>query len=130
MLMQDILWWHPMPCQIHEIEFIGNSITCGYGNESSQNPPKSGFTSVNENNYMAWGAIAARELQAQYSCVAYSGRGLYQNNDGSTAGTLPKIYDQVIADNATVTWDNTRYVPDIIVINLGKIGRASCRERV
>ncbi len=101
------------------IEFIGNSITCGYGNESSQNPPKSGFTSVNENNYMAWGAIAARELQAQYSCVAYSGRGLYQNNDGSTAGTLPKIYDQVIADNATVTWDNTRYVPDIIVINLG-----------
>lgn len=101
------------------IEFIGNSITCGYGNESSQSTPKSGFSSVNENNYMAWGAITARNLSAQYSCVAYSGRGLYQNNDGTTSGTLPKIYDHGIADNASVIWDNTRYIPDIVVINLG-----------
>lgn len=101
------------------IEFIGNSITCGYGNESSQNPPKSGFSSINQNNYMAWGAITARNLNAQYSCIAYSGRGLYQNNTGSKTGTLPLIYDHVIADESSVIWDNTRFIPDILVINLG-----------
>lgn len=103
-----------------KIEFIGNSITCGYGNEvSTTDPANFPFTSVNENNYKAWGAVAARSLNAQYSCVAYSGRGLMQNNDGSVNGVLPKIYNQVIADDASVQWDTKRYVPDIIVINLG-----------
>lgn len=102
-----------------KIEFIGNSITCGYGNESSANPPVSGFTSVNENNYMAWGAVAARTLEAQYSCIAYSGRGLMQNNNGTTNGVLPQIYNQVIADQPSPTWNTNRYSPDVIVINLG-----------
>lgn len=102
-----------------KIEFIGNSITCGYGNESSANPPVAGFTSVNENNYKAWGAVTARNLNAQYSCVAYSGRGLYRNNSGTMTGTLPLIYDQSIADDASASWDHTRFTPDVIVINLG-----------
>lgn len=104
----------------HKIEFIGNSITCGYGNEVSTTDPNSfHFTSVNENNYKAWGAITARNVNAQYSCVAYSGRGMYMNNTGSTTNTLPKIYDHIIADDASNLWDHTRYTPDIIVINLG-----------
>ncbi len=105
-----------------KIEFIGNSITCGYGNEVSIENPNSvpgGFTSVNENNYKAWGAITARNLNAQYSCVAYSGRGLYKNNTGTTDGTLPQIYDNTIGDNASPDWNHTRYIPNVIVINLG-----------
>src|ERR1035437_3352728 len=54
-----------------KIEFIGNSITCGYGNELTTTVPDNfHFTSANENNYKAWGAITARNLSAQYSCVA------------------------------------------------------------
>jgi lysophospholipase L1-like esterase len=109
----------PAPLPSRRIEFIGDSQTCGYGNESSANPPVSGFTAVNENNYKAWGAITARNLNAQYSCVAYSGRGLYRNNTGAMTGTLPLMYDQTILDDATVSWDNKRYTPDVIVINLG-----------
>jgi len=108
------------PPKMKKIEFIGNSITCGYGNEISTTTPNDyHFNSVNENNYMAWGAIAARSLNAEYSCVAYSGRGMYQNNTGSKLGVLPLIYDQIIADDASTTWDHNNYVPDIVVINLG-----------
>jgi len=103
-----------------KIEFIGNSITCGYGNGiSTTSPDNFHFTSANENNYNAWGAVAARTLNAQYSCVAYSGRGLYQNNTGSKTGTLPRIYDQIIADDASTAWNHYNYIPDVIVINLG-----------
>ena len=113
----------PFPLPKRKIEFIGNSITCGYGIEAvytaAQLATISGFHSVNENNYKAWGAVTARNLNAQYSCVAYSGRGMYMNNTGATSGTLPLIYDYVIPDEANVTWDHNKYIPDVVVINLG-----------
>jgi peptidoglycan/xylan/chitin deacetylase (PgdA/CDA1 family)/lysophospholipase L1-like esterase len=112
----------PDPLPNRKIEFIGNSITCGYGNEASIQDPNShpnGFTSVNENNYKAWGSITARNLNAQYSCVAYSGRGLYMNNNGNTTNTMPLIYDRILADEASSQWDPSNYIPDVIVINLG-----------
>lgn len=110
----------PAPLPKRKIEFIGNSITCGYGNEiSTTTPDKYHFTSANENNYMAWGAVTARKVQAQYSCVAYSGRGLMQNNTGSKTGTLPLIYDNIIADSPSPVWNHYDYIPDVVVINLG-----------
>jgi len=113
----------PDPLPARKIEFIGNSMTCGYGNEVSltalQLETIQGFNSVNENNYKAWGAITARNLNAQYSCVAYSGRGLYMNNNGTTTGVMPSVYDRTFPDNATPQWDRTKYTPNVIVINLG-----------
>ncbi len=107
-----------------KIEFIGNSITVGYGNEASiaappQGNPTSGFRSVNENNYTAWGALTCRALNARYSCVAYSGRGVYRNNTGSENGTMPLVYDYVNPDKTDALWNHQRFVPDVIVIDLG-----------
>lgn len=107
-----------------KIEFIGDSYTCGYGNELSiaappTGNPNTGFHSVNENNYNAWGAIIARDLNAEYHCTAYSGRGLYRNNSGSTTGILPSIYNRINPDNSSSTWNTSTYVPDVIVIHLG-----------
>jgi lysophospholipase L1-like esterase len=107
-----------------KIEFIGNSLTCGYGNELSiagppSGNPNTGFHSVNENNYKAWGAITCRTLNAQYMCTAYSGRGLYRNNTGSTTGTLPLIYDRIHPDLTAPLWTLSNYTPDVIVISLG-----------
>ncbi|MDR2964108.1 MAG: GDSL-type esterase/lipase family protein [Bacteroidales bacterium] len=109
-----------------KIEFIGNSITTGYGNAASftaeEVQKNSGFNSVNQNNFMAWGAITTRNLIAQYSCVAYSGRGLFQNNTGSTKGTVPQFYDRVIPDSAQPLWteaDRKNFEPNYIVINVG-----------
>jgi lysophospholipase L1-like esterase len=104
------------------LEFIGDSITCGYGNEVSlleaQNPTTD-FHSVNENITRAFGSLTARDLGAEAMTVCYSGRGMYRNNTGDTANTLPRIYDRVLPDQATSRWDFTRYTPDIVVLNLG-----------
>ena len=107
-----------------KIEFIGDSFTCGYGNEASilappSGNPTTGFHSVNENNNSAWGAIACRAIDAQYMCTAYSGRGIYRNNSGSLVGTLPSINNRIHADNSSPIWDFANYIPDVVVIHLG-----------
>lgn len=103
-----------------EIEFIGNSITCGYGNEVSTIEPNTGFHSINQNNYLAWGYITARNLGYKYKTVAVSGRGLYRNNTGSTTNTIPLVYDYIFPDDPqSPSWDHSGDHPEIIVINLG-----------
>jgi lysophospholipase L1-like esterase len=105
------------------LEFIGDSYTCGYGNELSipappSGNPNTGFHSVNENNYMAWGAIASRSLNADYQTIAYSGRGMYRNNTGSKEGTIPELYfneSLLIADENKTDLKH----PDFIIIHLG-----------
>ncbi len=102
-----------------KIEFIGDSWTCGYGDEYSGAGANTGFTSVNENNDAAWGAITSRRLNAQYHCTAYSGRGLYRNNDGNTASVLPNIFNRIFPDDANSTWNHSSYIPDVVVVHLG-----------
>lgn len=110
----------PAPLPQKKMLFIGNSITCGYGNEiSTTDPGNYHFTSKNENNYLAWGAITARKLNAQYHCVAYSGRGLMQNNTGTRDTLIPDFFDQVLPGNESLQWDHSKYIPDIVVINAG-----------
>ncbi|MDB5256711.1 MAG: hypothetical protein JWM14_1406 [Chitinophagaceae bacterium] len=109
----------------YRIEFIGDSFTCGYGNEASIAPPPegnpgTGFHSKNENHYLSYSAITSRTLNAEYRCIAYSGRGMYRNNTGSEEGTLPKIYSRVFPDDPfSVSWDMKKELPDVVVIKLG-----------
>lgn len=116
----------PLPAETisGKIEFVGNSLTVGYGNEVSiaappQGNPNTGFHSVNENNYTAWGALTCRALKAKYMCTAYSGRGVYRNNTGSMIGTMPMVYDYVNPDRADAPWTHQKFVPDVVVIDLG-----------
>jgi len=108
-----------------KIEFIGNSITCGYGNmvsipDQPVGNPLTGFHPHNENAYQSYAMQTARRLNALPMLVCYSGRGLYRNFDGDTTETLPKIYDRIHLQNKkSKTWDHSKQIPDIIVINLG-----------
>lgn len=104
---------------------IGDSFSCGYGNMVEiKGPPEGnpnvGFTPINEDNYYAWGTIAARKLNYQYHCLAYSGRGMYRNNTGVKTNTMPNIYDRIFPDDAeSKKWKDKAYEPDVIVIKLG-----------
>jgi lysophospholipase L1-like esterase len=108
----------PVEKKSRKIEFIGNSITCGYGNEgTSKECP---FSPETENAYMAYGALVSRKLNADYSAVAYSGRGMYRNYDGTTTNTMSLIYDRIYPDSiASPKWDAKKYQPDLVVVNLG-----------
>lgn len=93
------------------IEFVGDSITCGYGNEAAdQNQP---FTPETENNYLTYSSLAARELGAEHITLAWSGRTMWPHN------TMPEIYGRTLPQDPKSTWDFTSWIPQAVVINLG-----------
>ncbi len=103
----------------YKIEFIGDSWTCGYGNEVSTTSPNTGFHSVNEDNGRSWGYIVAKKFDAQYHATSISGRGMYRNNTGATTGVIPDEFDKTFAGQALPLWNFNSYVPDLLVIHLG-----------
>jgi hypothetical protein len=103
----------------YKMEFIGDSWTCGYGDEVTTTSPNTGFNSVNEDNGRAWGYTVAKKFDAQYHCTAISGRGMYRNNTGTTTGVIPDEFGGIYADQASPLWNFSNYVPDLVVIHLG-----------
>lgn len=103
------------------LEFVGDSITCGYGNEISTDDPDSfHYTTVNSNGRASYGALTATLLNAEYSAVAYSGKGMSRNYAGGAGETVPDFYLDTIPDDAASTpWDPNQYIPDAVVINVG-----------
>jgi hypothetical protein len=98
------------------IEFIGDSYTCGYGNEGKSN--KEHFNYETENNFMTFGAISARMLDADYLMVCRSGIGMFQGYGGGKDFTMPQFYDEVVLHNS-LRWDFSLYQPQLVVIDLG-----------
>jgi lysophospholipase L1-like esterase len=99
------------------IEFIGDSITCGYGDEATD--PRQPFSPATENNDLAYGAITARRFGAEYVCIAWSGIGAYKNGNGDTKNTMNERYDRTLGNDPTVLWDFRAPEPQVVVINLG-----------
>ena len=109
------------------LEFIGDSITCGFGN--MVNDANRMFYSADENSWMAHPAVAARKLQADFSVIACSGIAATEGI-GKFAYALPpmKYYypyrDRMAQEmegavDEPVLWDFQEHVPDVIVLNLG-----------
>jgi lysophospholipase L1-like esterase len=103
------------------VEFVGDSITCGYGNEISTTTPDAfHYTTLNSNANRAYGASVARQLGAEYVAVAVSGRGVYRNYSDGAGAFIPAVYDETLPDDAAApAWDFARYTPDVVVVNLG-----------
>jgi lysophospholipase L1-like esterase len=97
------------------IEVIGDSITCGYGTLGALADTDCFPT---ESVWDAWGSVAARTLGAEVSTVCASGRGVVQNYDGTTIGTVPLLYPLTLTNSDTPVWD-FHIEPDAVVINLG-----------
>lgn len=99
----------PRPRRV--IEVIGDSISCGYGNEAASKEEK--FSAETENAAAAYGALAADALGADYVCVAWSGKKLWPDN------SILEHYDRVLPGAAEARWDFKSHVPDVVVVNLG-----------
>jgi len=98
------------------IEILGDSITCGYGNEGADQ--YCNFSADTENHYLTYGAIAAREVGAELSTIAWSGKGVIYNYGDDTVEPLPELYDRTVPTDGSVTWDFV-WQPDVVVVNLG-----------
>ncbi|MGB0562340.1 MAG: SGNH/GDSL hydrolase family protein [Spirulinaceae cyanobacterium] len=100
----------------YRLEFIGDSITCGYGNEarSGEEP----FSDATENAYQSYAAIAARLLNADGVTICRSGFGLVQNYDRTTEPTMLHLYDRTLYEDPS-PWHFPDPIPDAVLINLG-----------
>jgi lysophospholipase L1-like esterase len=120
------------PCRnARKIEFIGDSITCGYGTEGSCNSEV--FTTKEENPMIAYACQSARLLNAEFQLVSWSGIGVITNYVDESVNEplkepwlMPDLYDYSDGDlerllgKATYeVWDNSRYIPNLIVVYLG-----------
>lgn len=95
------------------IEFFGNSITVGMGNEDptgrdNTNPAK-------KNNYLSYAAITARELNLDYRCIAKSGIGVMVSWYDLI---MPEMYNRLHPNKPELKHDFKSWVPDIVVVNL------------
>jgi lysophospholipase L1-like esterase len=108
------------PISGRRLEFIGDSITAGYGSEG--NSPTCVFSAATENVELTYAAQTAEEFDAQYAIIAVSGVGIVRNynSDGKmSTGTMLTYYEGTTTDTDTQNWDFTSWVPDAVVINLG-----------
>jgi lysophospholipase L1-like esterase len=102
----------PLPARPRRrIEIVGDSISCGYGNESASQNEK--FAPGTENNYLAYGAVAARALNAEYVAIAWSGKWLFGSN------AIPLLYDLALPNDPQSRWDFSSWTADAVVVNLG-----------
>jgi hypothetical protein len=101
----------------HSIEFIGDSLTCGYGIEGSS--ANCNFSGATESAYSAYALVAARELGAAAHVVCYSGKGVHQNYGGNLDEPMPVLYPRTFVGSATPEWDAARFPAEVVVVNLG-----------
>jgi lysophospholipase L1-like esterase len=101
------------------IEIIGDSISVGYG-EDGVYPCTN--TAALEDAPETYGALTAKNLSADYSIVAWSGKGIIRNyvepegDDGQP--TMPELWTRYGANDADNTYD-FKIPVDIVVVNLG-----------
>ena len=109
------------------IEVVGDSITCAFGNEadgSSQNPME--FHTGEENGWMSYAALAARELDCDYRLICESGISASQPQKPLFPHyAMDDIYAYTDATydmrrgKEPEAWDFAANPSDIVVINLG-----------
>lgn len=119
----------PTPGKEHLIEFIGDSITCGYGVEDEDKNHH--FSTKTENVMKTYAYKTAEALDADYSMVSFSGYGIVSGSSGDgqkhPEQVLSLYYEKlgfsygayVGKYAADVAWDFNKRQPDLIVINLG-----------
>ena len=110
--------------KLKKIEIIGDSITCGFGNEAPNNSME--FKTMEENGWTSYGAMAARELGYEFSIISESGicaiRPKYPLFDQHAMDEVypytDELYDKRREAELTA-WDFKANPQDIVVINLG-----------
>ncbi len=102
------------------IEFIGNSITCGYGVEATE--ASAPYLDETANHYYTYAARTARNLDAVHMTVARSGIGVYRNYNGPRKGdkiNMNTEYTYTLLYDNKYEWDFSRFTPQVVCINLG-----------
>ncbi len=118
----------PSPEKEFKIEFIGDSMTCGYGIDENENYPY--FTTETENFSKTYAYLTAKEFDADFSAVAFSGYGVYSGftqGGRNASDVISKHYHKAaLIPQREHLWDFTQTENDLVVINLGTNDASYC----
>eukprot|EP00946_MAST-07B_sp_MAST-7B-sp1_P002591 g2591.t1 len=104
------------PLPTRKLEFVGDSITCGYCNLCHETNQTYGVNL--ESGFLAWPAKICRSLGAQCHKSAWSGFGVVRNCCGGDT-FMPEIYKRTLATVENSRWNFSSWIPDAVIINLG-----------
>lgn len=105
------------------MEIVGDSITCGYGNLVKE--PTRHFFSSDEDAWQSYGALAARQLGLEWSCVSISGITAVRHPGWPGDYAMEELYgytDRVCQTKLGMEperWDFSKNHNDYVVVNLG-----------
>ena len=124
----------PIPAKPLRLEIIGDSITCGYGVDEYD--PLVHFKTATEDFTKAYSYKTAKLLDADLRAFSISGWGIISGYVDTP--DMPQLTDHLLPPYYTklgfsyqrfddrdglapqdIDWDFSKYVPDLIVINLG-----------
>lgn len=131
----------PLEERKEKIEFIGDSITCGYGVEAKDELEV--FTTATENAGKSFAGLAAEWLGADAMLTCFSGYGIVSGytddpEHRNTEELVPPCYERTgknpytLPSGRTLTemnWDFSAWQPDRILINLGTNDLSWCADR-
>ena len=131
----------PAACE-RKMEIIGDSITCGYGVEAENELQP--FHTATENPTKSYSLLTAKDLGAEVNLVSWSGNGIVSGYVEETATEpsdkwlMPEVYrytdisgsEKLFGEDESrwEKWDFSRFVPDIILINLGTNDCSWCKD--
>jgi GDSL-like Lipase/Acylhydrolase. len=128
----------PTEEKVFRVEFVGDSITCGYGVDGVLGEL---YSTSNEDATKAYAYLTARELDVDYSLVSFSGYGIisgYTELDVPRTECLVPDYYRTMgnsygrfgngADPAGIAWDFDAFSADVVVINLGTNDASYCGD--
>jgi len=103
-----------------QMEFIGDSLTVGYGNMSTSRDCTGDQVARTTNTDLSYGALTARGLSADYQINAISGKGMVRNYNGGDPGSdFRTFYDRALLNVAGDVWNPGTWRPQVVVVYLG-----------
>ena len=129
----------PLPDRPLKMEFIGDSITCGYGVEGKSEMET--FTTATENAAKGYAFLTAEALNADAVLTCYSGHGIISGYTGdpaviNDADLVPPYYEKEGRNEWRLPTgkyaqetdrDFSAFQPDYIVLNLGTNDLSWCQ---
>lgn len=120
----------PSPRGTLKIEFLGDSITCGYGLDAGNT---GNFSTRTENFTETYAFLAAKELGADAAAVSFSGYGVltgFPSHGMANDYVIFKYYENSLINCGDISagqyWNFSGNANDLVVINLGTNDASYC----
>ncbi len=106
----------PAPAPSRRIEFLGDSVSAGFGDLGTD--PSCVFSPATENSHLGFPALVATAFGADHQNLAYSGYGVYWSYDRE-GPVFASVYPRTLATVPGSTWSFASFEPDVVWITLG-----------